>query len=630
MALLTFDQVSFTFPESREAALAGVSFEVPAHSCTVVCGLNGSGKSTLLRLVKPHLAPRGTLEGRLLFEGEPLSQLSERSQAMRIAFVGQNPEAALVTDDVWHELAFVLENLGCASSFMRARVAELATYFGIDQFSTRATAHLSGGQKQLLSVAAALAAGPDLLILDEPAARLDPFSARLLTDMLRHLNVELGTTLLISEHGLNQFLPLAHHVVMLEEGRVCAVGSPQKVAQELVCKQSPARVLLPSSARLYDCVFQANHSSEYGEGAAGGESSARGEVSSKIRDAVPIPLTVQEGRAWLQSCEELARATYEKTTNNPKLAHVAHHNNGRSKELAHAAHDKMTSREEEHIHSINDKNRCNEAPVLSAKHLYFRYHKTTPDVIRGLDLTIPQGSCFALVGGNGSGKSTLLQVLAGVLSPYRGKVASSSEVRANPRSLFRKNEKTHPAHSLALLPQDPSTLFSFESVEEELNEMRSASALSAAAFDDWRSELIDVCELGSLLANHPCDISGGQQQRVALAKVLLLNPAILLLDEPTSNLDAVAKTRLAKLFAALRARGLTIVFSSHDLDFCAENATHLALLFEGEITCVSTPETFFTHNLFYTTSAARMSAGTAFNAATIEGVASKMQGTTHE
>ena len=177
MALFAIQNLSFTYPGASAPALSHVSLEVSAGSYTVLCGKSGCGKTTLLRQLKPALTPHGTVEGTVRCDGAALSQLGEREQAAQIGFVMQDPEAQVVTDKVWHELAFGLESLGCDPRTMRLRVAEMASYFGIQQWFHRDVRDLSGGQKQLLNLASVMALQPRVLILDEPTSQLDPLAA---------------------------------------------------------------------------------------------------------------------------------------------------------------------------------------------------------------------------------------------------------------------------------------------------------------------------------------------------------------------------------------------------------------------------------------------------------------------
>ena len=250
MALFAFEELTFRYPEAPRDALRDVSVAIEPGQFVLVCGQSGCGKTTLLRQFKSVLAPHGHQSGQVLFDGVPLADVPEREQVARIGFVMQDPDAQIVTDKVWHELAFVLESLGCDERTMRLRVAEMASYFGIQHWFHKNVGELSGGQKQLLNLASVMAARPDVLVLDEPTSQLDPIAASDFLATVHRINRELGTTVVMSEHRLEEVYGLADRVVVLEEGRVVADGEPRAVAGQLHRAGSPMALALPAAARI--------------------------------------------------------------------------------------------------------------------------------------------------------------------------------------------------------------------------------------------------------------------------------------------------------------------------------------------------------------------------------------------
>ena len=166
MALFEIRNLTFTYPDQKKPALTDLNFSLKQGEFLVVCGKSGCGKSTLLRHFKTAMAPYGERKGQILFEGRELDTVSVREQGARIGYVLQSPDNQLVTDKVWHELAFGLENLGYETGTIRLRVAEMASFFGIQTWFEKSVEELSGGQKQLLNLAAVMAMQPDLLVLD--------------------------------------------------------------------------------------------------------------------------------------------------------------------------------------------------------------------------------------------------------------------------------------------------------------------------------------------------------------------------------------------------------------------------------------------------------------------------------
>ena len=518
MNLFELKQFSFQYPEQTEYALHEVTLTLRQGDFLVLCGPSGCGKSTLLRQLKPVLAAHGTASGTITFCGTPLSELTPRQQAAEIGFVQQSPEDQIVTDKVWHELAFGLESLGFDTPTIRRRVAEMASFFGIQEWFSRDVAELSGGQKQLLNLAAVMVMQPKVLILDEPTSQLDPIAASDFLAMLGRLNRELGTTVLLTEHRLEEALPLANRVAVLENGSLLCAGTADEVGCRLRESGNTMFFAMPSAMRVW----------------------------ASVDSDEACPVTVRDGRDFLNDwC------------------------------AAHPALPLPT----EHIPPCG-------APVLTAEGVWFSYEKERPDVVKGLDLQAGKGEFLALLGGNGTGKTTTLKLLAGLLKPYRGEVRATGAV--------------------ALLPQDPQTVFVKKTLREDLFEVFDGRSVSREMQTSRVERAVAQCGLAGLLDRHPYDLSGGEQQRAALCKLLLLEPDILLLDEPTKGLDAGFKRELAHLLRGLSAHGVTIVMVSHDIEFCACYAHRCALFFDGNIVAQGTPRAFFSGNSFYTTSANRM------------------------
>lgn len=551
MALFAFEELTFRYPEAPRDALRDVSVAIEPGQFVLVCGQSGCGKTTLLRQFKSALAPHGHQSGRVLFDGVPLADVPEREQVARIGFVMQNPDAQIVTDKVWHELAFVLESLGCDERTMRLRVAEMASYFGIQHWFHKNVGELSGGQKQLLNLASVMAARPDVLVLDEPTSQLDPIAASDFLATVHRINRELGTTVVMSEHRLEEVYGLTDRVVVLEEGRVVADGEPRAVAGQLHRAGSPMALALPAAARI----------------AWGVES-----------EQVETPLTVREGRGWL--ADEVAAFP-------PRRWALP----------AGEACDSASTR-----------------AAVELRDVWFRYERDGADVLRGTTLTVPEGSLFAVVGGNGTGKSTMLRAICGVARPYRGKITVLGRRLKDWKraELFRGG--------VAMLPQDPLNLMVKKTVRGDLEEMLDGRDLTAGQRTAAVREVAALTDIVPLLDAHPFDLSGGEVQRAALAKVLLNEPRLLLLDEPTKGLDAFFKEKLAALLRSLTARGTTVLMVSHDVEFCASYADRCALFFDGDAVTTNPPRRFFASNSFYTTAANRISRGLFENAVTVEEV----------
>ena len=538
MELLAVKNLSFSYPEQTTLTLRELSFSVSSGDFVVLCGPSGCGKSTLLRQLKPAMAPHGRRSGDIWFDGISIDQMDTRTQAQRIGFVQQSTENQIVTDRVWHELAFGLESLGYDTPTIRRRVAEMAAFFGIEDWFHKNVAELSGGQKQLLNLASVMVLQPDLLILDEPTSQLDPIAASEFLATLGKINRELDTTILLTEHRLEDALPLATTVMVMEHGKLLCSGSAQDVGQRLKELEHSMFLAMPAAMRIW----------------------------AAVETDTACPVTVREGREWLAKFaqkQELRPLPAEKTHSYPRV------------------------------------------PVIRINEAWFRYERDGADVVKGLSLEVKRGEFFALLGGNGAGKTTTLKLLAGLRKPYRGDV----EVHG----------------CIGFLPQDPKTMFVKKTVREDLREI-----LPEKEQENRLAYAVNLCRLGDLLDRHPYDLSGGEQQRLALAKILLLNPEVLLLDEPTKGLDAEFKSVFAQILQSLLKNGITIVMVSHDVEFCARYAHRCALFFDGYVVTQGSPRDFFSGNRFYTTSANRMSRELIADAVTAEDVIFACGGTLPE
>ena len=253
MALLAAEHLTVTFPECEAPVLSDVSFSLNAGDFAVLCGATGCGKTTLLRMCKPELTPLCTQSGSISFDGQPLSALDNRTSAAKIGFVMQHPEQQIVTDRVWHELAFGLENLNTPPDIMRRRIAEIASYFGIEELLDRDPATLSGGQKQLLNLASVMIMQPQLLLLDEPTAQLDPIAAADFLTTLHRLNRDFSVTILLAEHRLEEVIPHSTTLLLMEQGTVLMQDAPRALLQKLPA-DAPVLAGMPAAVRLYHAL----------------------------------------------------------------------------------------------------------------------------------------------------------------------------------------------------------------------------------------------------------------------------------------------------------------------------------------------------------------------------------------
>lgn len=476
--------LSFAYPGAGAPVLEGLDWRVPQGAFALLVGGTGSGKSTLLSLLKPEIAPAGERTGDARVLGENVADMDVRASAERVGYVFQDPENQIVCETVWHEMAFGLENLGLARDEMRRRVAETSYFFGLEDWLHRDTDTLSGGRKQLLSLAAVLALRPRVLLLDEPTSQLDPVAEKNFLHALFRVNRELGCTVVVATHQPRPMLEYATCAYRIEDGRVCEVADIASLGHR--------------------------------EGLFSGEVPGWG-ASRRAKNGV---------FSSVSGCRIL-----------PKM---------------HAG----------------------SATTLTGG--WFRYDRASGWVLRGLDAAFSAGAVHAVVGGNGCGKSTMLSVLAKTVKLQRGHMERG-------------------AASAALLPQNPKALLVAETVRDELMEWASTCGYDEAAARERAASL----GLSGLDGRHPYDLSGGQRQLLALAKLLLIGPELLLLDEPTKGLDLFSRRIIARALRDHAKAGGTVIMATHDLDFAEQVADDIAMMFDGEIACMEPPADFFADNVFY-------------------------------
>jgi len=501
METYNITNLTFYYPEKERPALKDINLNIKKGEFIALCGKSGCGKTSLLRHLKPVLPPHGIRQGQISFENQCIDNLDLRSQAQDIGYVLQSPDNQIVTDKVWHELAFGLESLGYDTKTIRLKVAEMASFFGIQTWFMKSVTELSGGQKQLLNLASIMAMQPKVLI--------------------KKINRELGTTIIISEHRLEEVIPMADRVIVMDEGSIIEDQGPESIGEKLKAINHHMFTSMPTPIQIY-CGLKA-------EG--------------------KCPITVRDGRKFL---DEFFQG---KSLSNTEV-------------------------EEKNLASSKES-------VVKLKDVWFRYERSLPDVVKDLSLEICKGQIYCILGGNGTGKTTTLNIISGINKPYRGKVF------INHKDINKSSNKDLFYNNLGVLPQNPQAIFVKKTVELDLYEMLRDIKITKEEKKNKIDQVSKLVEIEDIMNMHPYDLSGGEQQRAALAKVLLLEPKILLLDEPTKGLDNSFKERLAHILRKLSSEGKTIIMVSHDIEFCARHGDMCSLFFDGNIVTTNTPNKFF-------------------------------------
>ncbi len=382
MEVFNIKNLSFSYPKSSKKALNNISLTIEQGDFVLLCGKSGSGKSTFLKMLKPQLTPAGSISGEIIFNRKNLIELSKKESAEKIGFVMQNPDSQIVTDKVYHELSFAMENLAYDREKIRLKSGEMASFFGLSNVFNNDTNSLSGGQKQLLNLASVLTLQPEVLILDEPTSQLDPLSAENFLNILKKLNRDFGITVIISEHNFEEIFDFANKVAVLDNGKVCAYNTPDKISVDLknYDENHPILDAFPVSLRVYN-ILNRNYCNN-------------------------VPLNINQGRKFLK---ETFNNNIKKLDEEKKITHV-----------------------------IKNKN-----VVISLKNIYFRYEKNGNDILKDFNLIVNKGEIYTLLGANGSGKSTAVKIISGILKSYHGKIKLSKNenimyLPQNPLILFVK------------------------------------------------------------------------------------------------------------------------------------------------------------------------------------------------
>ncbi|HHT25322.1 MAG TPA: ATP-binding cassette domain-containing protein [Clostridiaceae bacterium] len=548
LTLIEFRDFSFTYSTGEDLpALQKINLQIKAGNLTVLCGMSGSGKTTLLRHLKPELSPAGKNTGDLIF-ADSLSQKNTPNNRQKIAYVMQNPSNQIIMDSVWHELAFGLENQGLKVQEIERRIAEIAIFFGIETWIEKKVTELSGGEKQILNLASNMILQPDLLVLDEPTAQLDPIARRDFLQMLFYIHSETGISIVISEHNLNDLLENADHVFFLDEGKLDFSGSATGLADYLFNNNHPYKAVLPIATQI-----------GYLPG-----------VNQITDNSLIRSLSIKQGRDLLNRILlKQSAAIFADTEIN--ISNDKNRNSNKNTKISNDSIKKSDLKSDKMV------------KILTADRIWYRYNPDDDLVLKEADLDLYKNEIFVIMGGNGSGKSTLLYLMSRALKPFKGQIKSAEQKR------------------IAMLGQNPEAVFAQDTVLQVLTEFRQRFANTEQEISD----MIDLFDLREFLQRHPYDLSGGEKQKLALAKVLLIKPDILLLDEPLKGLDIINKQKIKRILLELKQK-MSIVIVTHDVDFIAEIADRCAMIFNRQIIAQAPTTDFFQKNSYFTTTTYRL------------------------
>lgn len=553
--IISCGDVTFTYDRQR-LALDGVSLSVPRGSLTCVLGGNGSGKSTLAKHLDALLVPdSGSVEVDGLDTSDSEYVYDVRS---RVGMVFQNPDDQLVATLVEDDVAFGPENLGVPTEELGARVRRSLVQVGLTGFERHETNALSGGQKQRVAIAGALAMEPEVLVLDEASAMLDPRGRDGLMKVVRELNGR-GMTVVMVTHIMAEAAE-ADYVVVLDAGRIRMEGTPQEVLtradelDELGLEVPPACRLALALREEGVCGVEprvredelveelATRAARSGIVAAGHDIAAGGESAGSMAGPTdPSSALISFDHVWF---------SYEPPKEHKRLLR------GRSSRRGRAAWG-------------ND-----------------------PDAVWALSdvsLEVRRGEFLGIAGHTGSGKSTLVQQMNGLAHPTRGTVCAFGE------DLARKGASADVVARVGVVFQYPERQLFAQTVFDDVafgprNLGCDEAEVARRAERSLRQVGLDPAIVRE---KSPFDLSGGQQRRVAFAGVLAMEPEVLVLDEPAAGLDPASRRSFLSLIARLHEEGLTVVMVSHDMDDLASLCSRLVIMNEGSVALEGTPNEVF-------------------------------------
>lgn len=591
MALIEFNDFSFSYlnsdgSESQTKSLDSINLEIDYGDFVLLCGPSGCGKTTLLTNLKKELMPAGRRSGEIKFNGTRIQDLDDLSSACDIGYLFQNPDSQIVTDTVIQEIAFPLENIGLLTEEIRNRISEIVAFFGINDILHKNVNELSGGQKQLVNLCSLLVLRPEVLLLDEPMSQLDPIASYEFLSIVRRLNEEFSITVIMSEHKADSIFPFIDKAVFLKEGKIEFVDNAHNICSEVIDDEIFENYL-PVVTKIYNSLS----------------------VKHPSLIKLNTPLSIREGRRCLNTIHDDLIKISDGTINSDNSSSTNTHHTSK----------KYHSEEKSGILDKISFSRNKDA-LIRMKGIYFAYEKENL-ILKNVDFDLNDGDFVSLIGGNGVGKSTFLQLLVGILKPIKGKVKYRKGLRLayvhqNPMIHFSKdNVREEFLESIieSNLLNGSDVDFSKESYEKLLKlsneEFVESDILNSLKFDNIKfkfKELIEFFGISDLIDKHPYDCSGGEQQKIVIVKALLQNADVLVLDEPTKGLDPISSKALAEILNSLRDNGLTILMTSHDLDFVANNCKRCLMLFDKDIQIDDDPKVIFAENNFYTTFVNRM------------------------
>lgn len=581
--VIQISDVFFTYPGSEHPVLNGATLTLMPGSFTAIIGGNGSGKSTLCKLFNgliPHYYS-GDFEGEVTLAGLSAQDSSVAELSRKVGYVYQDFENQLVRPTVLDEACFAPLNYGLPD--YRARATRALELCGLTELATRFIWELSGGQKHLLALAGALSLEPDILIVDEPVSQLDPQHARQVYEVLRRLHRIYGKTIIVIEHHAEFIADYCHDVCLIEQGRVLWQLPVHKAMNRLEDLQrlgiQPPEVTQTAAALAalgYAAQSGEPHDQQGTASLLHGQQIKQQEETDHLQKdganqqkamSLSYPITTEEAQQYFGRMLSAATA-FSGQHNQQQAAHVT--------QAEQTAPTRQTPEQAPEARSV--------ISLKQAALTYRTIRKSDHPVLRGVSLDIAEGERIALVGNNGAGKSSLLRLIAGIAKPNAGTVSVLGQATSS-ISLEQLSR------DVAFVFQNPEDMFIEDSVYKEI-----AHCLNKRRYEGAEAtieRMLRAFRLEELRERDARLLSGGQQRRVSLAIGAATTPAVMLLDEPTANLDLATREELISTLQELEQHVRTVLIATHDMQLVSRWATRVIVLHEGSVAADGTAAEVF-------------------------------------